>query len=176
MSKLSFKNSFILLTTVLVVAFIIGGFPSKALADGAITSATYNATTGNLVLTGTGFDVGHVIDVTKLNILGKASASSTLTAATTNPTPASALSATVVIAGVDKIAVDALLDKTGTASSDAITYNLVANALWQPTFSADLTTPITVSNAAANAVITSSTYDATTGNLVLREKPRQQRF
>ena len=130
---------------VLAFVFIIGGVSSKkVLAAGAITSSVYDKTTGDLVLTGSGFDTLSTIDVTTLTITGVGAGTTTLTIATANPTPISATSARVVIAGANKTAVDALLDTIGIVASDAVPYNLSAAVNWQGTNLADLTTPITV--------------------------------
>jgi hypothetical protein len=115
-------------------------------AAAVITSSTYDVTTGNLVLTGANFDTGATIDVTKLNITGQASVTRTLTVSESGtPTITNATSATVVVAGADKAAVDVLLDKNGTSSTDATPYNLAAGATWYPSAAADATTPIVVS-------------------------------
>jgi len=141
-----------------------GGFTAtvEVVLSPSITSSTYDAVTGNLVLTGTGFDTGSTIDVTKLTITGKGPTYD-LTAATANPTPASDTTATVVIAGADKIAVDAILDTNGTQSSDTITYNVAAATGWQTILLvdnlADATTPITVSNASVAVVSSATTID-----------------
>jgi len=139
---------------VLAFVFMIGGFSSsrKALAFGpTITSSIYDRTTGDLVLTGMGFDTASTIDVTTLTIKGEGAGASafTLTAATPNPTPFSATSATVLITGTDKTAVDAVLDTNGTLASDSTVYNLAAAADWQNTDSADTTTPIAVGTSPA---------------------------
>ncbi len=54
-----------------------------------INSVTYDASTGNLVLTGVNFDTSLAIDVSKLTITGQggSTAQVTLTSATSNPTP-----------------------------------------------------------------------------------------
>ena len=130
-----------------------------------INSATYDASTGNLVLTGLNFNTLAAIDVTKLTIKGQGSSTYTLTSATSNPTPSSAIRATVVIAGVDKTAVNAILIKNGTTASDSTTYNVAAASGWQSGAVAVTTAGITVSNAAE--VISSATYDASNGQLVL---------
>ena len=131
-----------------------------------ISMATYDASDGQLVLTGLNFNTSATIDVTKLTITGQggAGAQITLTAATTNPTPASATSATVAIAGTDKTAVNAILNKNGTTASDSTTYNIAAALGWQ-TGAAAVSSGITVSNVAE--VISSATYDASNGQLVL---------
>ena len=130
-----------------------------------INSATYDASTGNLVLTGLNLNTASTIDVTKLTIKGQGSSTYTLTAATANPTPLSATSATVVIAGVDKTAVDTILNNKGTAALDLTTYNVAAASGWQSGAVAVSTVGTTVSNVAG--VISSTTYNASTGNLVL---------
>jgi len=71
----------------------------------------------------------------------------TLTAATENPTPTSATSATVVVSETDQATVNEVLNRNGTAASDSVTYNLRAGTAWQPGAAEDATTPITVSNA-----------------------------
>ena len=54
-----------------------------------------------------------------------------MTAATTNPTPVSATSATVAIAGTDKTAVNGILTQNGTTAPDSTTYNVAAASGWQ---------------------------------------------
>ena len=130
-----------------------------------ISNTTYDASTGNLVLTGMNFNTSSTIDVTKLTITGQGGSTATLTSATINPTPASATSATVTIAGVDKIAVDLVLNKNGTSSVDSTTYNVTAASSWQTGTVAVSTIGLTVSNAAE--LISMATYSASTGTLVL---------
>ncbi len=131
-----------------------------------ISSATYDVSTGNLVLTGTNFDTSEIIEATNLTITGQGGSTVTLTAATASPNPVSVTSATVVIAGADKVAVDAILTQNGTTAFDSTTYNVAAvSGCWQSGLREASTIGITVSNAAE--VISSATYDASTGNLVL---------
>ncbi len=84
-----------------------------------------------MVLTGLNFNTSSTIDVTKLTVTGQGSSTVTLTSATANSTPESSTSATIVITGVDKTAVDAILNNSGIRSFDAITYNLAAASGWQ---------------------------------------------
>ncbi|MBR7748250.1 DUF4347 domain-containing protein, partial [Undibacterium baiyunense] len=133
----------------------------------SITSATYDANSGTLVVTGANMTNGGTIDVTKLSLAGQGG-TYTLTAATSNPTTSSATSFTVTLGAADKIAVNGVLNKSGTSSATGgITFNLAAAANWDVTAAAaaDLTgNGVTVSNVTA-PTITSASYDASTGIL-----------
>jgi len=146
-----------------------GGTQNTNFTPTAITSATYDANTGTLVVTGTGMTNGGTIDVTKLSLTGQGG-SYTLTAATTNPTTSSATSFTVTLGAADKIAVNGVLNNNGTTSATgAITFNLAAAANWDITAAAaaDLTgNGVTVSNVTA-PTLESATYDANTGTLIV---------
>ncbi len=134
----------------------------------ALTSATYNAGTGALVVTGTGFFSkagGNDIDATKLTITGEGGATYQLTAGSgevTSPT-----SFTITLTGADKTSVDGLLHKNGLTSVGATTYNLAGAANWLAVGSlADGTgNGITVSNAAP--FIISATYNVGTASLAV---------
>ncbi|MFZ6781419.1 hypothetical protein ACO0LD_31770, partial [Undibacterium sp. Ji83W] len=105
---------------------------------------------------------------TKLSLTGQAG-SYTLTAATSNPTAASATSFIVTLGAADKLAVNGLLNKNGTTAVDTTTFNLAAAASWDQarTSGADLTgNAVTVSNVAA-PTITSATYDGTSHAFVV---------
>ncbi len=139
----------------------------------AITSATYDASTGALVVTGTNFvkenGVTNDVDVSTLTLTGDAGATYTLT--TTDVEITSATEFTVTLSSTDKTNINGLLNKDGTSSDDSTTYNLAAADNWMPgaaatTDIADATNGITVSNVAAPA-ITSATYNASTGALVV---------
>ncbi|WP_277624200.1 DUF4347 domain-containing protein, partial [Undibacterium sp. TS12] len=136
-------------------------------APTVISSATYNANTGVLTVTGVNITNGGTIDVSKLSLTGQGG-SYTLTAATSNPTASSDTSFTVTLGAADKIAVNGVLNNNGTTSATgAITFNLAAAANWDVTAAAaaDLTgNGITVSNVTA-PTITSASYDAATGIL-----------
>ncbi|WP_344797505.1 DUF4347 domain-containing protein, partial [Litoribacillus peritrichatus] len=140
-----------------------------------ITNVTYDSSTGNMVVTGTNFEAksggANDITVNKLTVTGEGGGGSayTLTSAT-NVEITSATEFTVPISGTDKLRVDALFNKNSTTADDGITYNLaaaddfVANVTAGDT--AIATNGVTVSNY-ANPTITSSTYDASTGALVV---------
>ncbi|MFT4923992.1 MAG: hypothetical protein ACI8WB_000070, partial [Phenylobacterium sp.] len=148
---------------------------SSASVTPTISSVTYDPSTGNLVVTGTNFEAqgGGTNDVTvnKLKIIGEGGSGSeyTLTSAT-NIERDSATQFTIPISGVDKRRVDALLNKNLTVADDSTAYNLatlddfIANITTGNT--AIPTSEITVSNY-ANPAITSATYDASSGALVV---------
>ena len=138
-----------------------------------ITSATYDATTGVLAVTGTNFvnEVGALndLDLTKITLKGEAVGTHVLT--TSNVEITSATSFSVTLSAADKLTVAGLLNKNGTNSDDNTAYNLAAADNWMPgaaatTDIADATNAITVSNVPV-PVITSATYDASTGALVV---------
>lgn len=144
---------------------------ADAIADPTITSATYDASTNTLVVTGismlaTGGAVND-INVSKLTLTGEGGATYTLTSS--NVEIDSATQFTVVLNAVDQINVEGLLNKNGTSSVGAVTYNIAAAADWNPAQAgnADLTgNGVTVSNVQI-PTITSATYDASTGSLVV---------
>ena len=82
----------------------------------------------------------------------------------------SATSFSVTLTGADQAAVEALLNKNGTTSTGGSTYNLAAADDWNSVVTggniADATNALTVSNVAV-PTITSATYDASTGVLVV---------
>ncbi|MFZ6642995.1 DUF4347 domain-containing protein, partial [Undibacterium sp. TC4M20W] len=127
----------------------------------AITSATYDASTGILSVTGTNLASGDTIDVSKLSLTGQAG-SYTLTTANVTATSATAFSVTLNAA--DKLAINGILNNNGTTAVDTTTFNLAAAASWDTTVTtpADLTgNAVTVGNVTA-PTITSATYDGTT--------------
>ena len=131
----------------------------------ATTSATYNAATGALVITGTGFAAlasGYDIVVSKLTLTGEGGATYTLTSANVEIT--SATQFTVTLNATDKTAVNQILNKNGVSSTSGTTYNLAATEDWDTGTAAaaviaDLTgNGITVSNAVPTVSgVTSST-------------------
>ncbi len=99
----------------------------------AITSATYNTGTGVLVVTGSGFlkagGAANDIDASKFTFTGNGGATYTLTD-TADVEITSGTTFTLTLSNTDKAAVNLLLNKAGTASSDATTYNLAAAEDW----------------------------------------------
>ncbi len=140
-----------------------------------LTSATYDASTGVLSVTGTGFlklnGATNDIDVSKLSITGAGGASYTLSSAVDVELD-SATQFSIVLSGADLTSVEALFDQNGSSSRGGTSYNLAAAEDWIPGAApaetvADLSgNGITVSNWAA-PTLTSATYDIATGTLVL---------
>ncbi|MFZ6872264.1 DUF4347 domain-containing protein [Undibacterium sp. Di27W] len=142
---------------------LTGNGITVSFAAPSILSSTYDAATGILSVSAVNIVGGDTIDVTKLSFTGEGG-SYTLTAATSNPTAASATSFIVTLGAADKLAINGILNKNGTTAADTTTFNLAAAASWDATTtsSADLTgNAVTVSNVAA-PTITSATYDITT--------------
>ncbi|MCW3173515.1 Ig-like domain-containing protein [Shewanella subflava] len=142
-------------------------FEVASAATPVITSGTYNASTGVLSVTAENITGGDTIDVNTLTLTGRNNGTYTLTSA--NVTASSATSFLVTLNDDDKLAINGLLNKNGTSSTNATTYNLAAAANWNSTVSApeDLTgNEITVSNVAA-PTITSAAYDSSTHTLTV---------
>ncbi|SFP27387.1 protein of unknown function [Variovorax sp. OK605] len=126
-----------------------------------ITSATYDASTGILTVTGSNMTTGDTIDVSKLSLTGQGG-SYTLTSA--NVTASSGTTFQVNLNATDKLAINGILNQNGTSAVDTTTFNLNAAASWDAsrTTAADVAgNGVTVSNVTA-PTITSATYDAGT--------------
>ncbi|WP_079435627.1 DUF4347 domain-containing protein [Zoogloea sp. LCSB751] len=151
---------------------ISGGFTGTAhtvtiAAAPTLTSATYDASTGTLVVTGANMTTGDTIDVSKLTLTGEGGTTRTLTSG--NVTASSSTAFSVTLNATDQAAVQLILNKNGTTSTSGTNFNLAGAANWDSTASAaaDLTgNGVTVSNVAV-PTITSATYDANTGALVV---------
>ncbi|HEY8096722.1 MAG TPA: cadherin-like domain-containing protein, partial [Methylobacter sp.] len=151
------------------------GITASNVAVPAITSSTYNAATGSLVVTGTGFlklsGATNDIVANKFTFTGEGGATYTLTD-TSNVEITSGSAFTIALSATDKAAINQMINKNGTSSTGATTYNLAAAEDWTAGAAAGVTDAdltgngITVSNVAVPA-ITSSTYDASTGSLVV---------
>ncbi len=94
-----------------------------------ITTATYDADTGTLVVTGTNFEANagalNDVDVSLLTFTGEGGGSYTITD-NVDVEIDNATQFTVTLNGVDLTAVTSLLNKSGTSSTDATIYNLAA--------------------------------------------------
>jgi hypothetical protein len=138
-----------------------------------ITSATYDAATGILSVTGTGLvkTIGATNDitVTALRIVGEGGTGRTLVLSS-NVEITNATTFSVQLTGNDRIVVDSLLNKSGSTSTGGSTYNVIAFDDWNSVITngdiSDATNPLTVSNVAV-PTITSATYDAATGTLAV---------
>lgn len=123
-----------------------------------VTAATYDATTGQLTLTGADFvaAMGPNNDIVagQLTFTGEGGATFTLTD-TPNAEVTSATTAVLTLSAADQASISALLNANGTTSSDNTTYNLSIADNWMPAANAaadisDLSNPVTVSNVVAS--------------------------
>ncbi|MCD9460038.1 choice-of-anchor D domain-containing protein [Marinibactrum halimedae] len=130
-----------------------------AFAQPIITSATYNAGTNSLVVTGSNFvanaGAANDIDVSALTLTGEGGGSRALTTSTDVEID-SATQFTVTLTGADIAAVEALMDFNGTSSSGGTTYNLAA--------ADDFVSAVTVGNIAdsTNGITVSGTEPTVT--------------
>jgi uncharacterized delta-60 repeat protein len=132
-----------------------------------ITNATYNASTGVLIVTAANMVTGDTIDVTKLSVRGEGGLTYTLTSS--NVTASSATAFAVTLNATDRIAVNGLLNLNGMSAVDTTAFNLAAAANWNTTTAstADLTgNAVTVSSVTA-PTITSASFDASTNVLTV---------
>ncbi len=143
-------------------------------AAASITSATYDASTGVIIVTGTGMQAlggaTNDIDASKLTLTGEGGSTYTLTD-TADVEISSATEFTLTLSATDRAAVNLIINKNGTSSTSGTTYNLAAADDWNAAVtsgnSADTTgNGVTASNIAVPA-ITSATYDASTGSLAV---------
>lgn len=150
------------------------GITVSAVAAPTVTSATYNASSGALVITGTNFvkfpGAANDLDVSLLTLTGDGNNTYTLTS--TDVEISSRTTAALLLNATDRISVGGLLNANGTTSDDGTTYNLAAADNWLPAVAAatDISdvagNPATVAGVAA-PTISSATYDATSGVLVV---------
>ncbi len=134
-----------------------------------ITSATYNATTGVLVVTGTNIqenDGGSDIDASTLTITGEGGETYTLTD-TADVNRTSVTEFTLNLSSTDKSAINQILNKDGLNSTNSTTYNLAAADDWDTNATSGDTSDATGNDITVNGVpvpaITSATYNAVTG-------------
>ncbi|GGF55132.1 hypothetical protein GCM10011332_05660 [Terasakiella brassicae] len=139
----------------------------------AITSATYDAAAGTLVVTGTNLQAKagatNDIDASKITITGEGGETHVLNNGTANVEIDSATQFTLTLSAADKAALNQIMNKNGTESTNATSYNVAVADGWNTNVSGanDLTgNTITVSNVAVPQ-ITSATYDIATNQLVV---------
>jgi len=137
-----------------------------------ITSATYNASTGALIVTGSNIQAngeGTDIDASAFTLTGEGGATYRLTN-TADVERDSFTQFTLTLSAQDRAAINPLVNKNGTTSTGGTTFNLAAADDWCTSVttgdSSDATNAVTVSSVPAPA-ITSATYDAATGMLVV---------
>lgn len=144
-------------------------------AEPTVTSATYDASTGVLVVTGANLKsrsgASNDIVANRFTLSGEGGSTWTLTD-TANVEVTSGTSFTMVLSATDRAGVNLILNKNGTNSTGATTYNLAAAEDWNAGADAAVTIAdltgngITVSYVAV-PTITSATYNASTGALVV---------
>lgn len=131
-----------------------------------ITSATYDASTGDFIIQGTGFNTNRDIYPNLITVRGLNSVSYTLTtgqqsSATTGTT------ATITLSDIDRAYMNALIDQDGETASDGSYYKFfVIDGWYNGSNSGTASDTISVSNFAPPS-ITSATYDVSTGILVV---------
>jgi len=161
-------------TAVNVVDATGNGVTVSNVAVPAITSSTYDAATGTLVVTGTGFTkangANNDIDVSMFTFTGAGSTYTLTDSSDVEITSGTAF--TVTLSATDKAALNQIMNKNGTSSTNTVAYNLNAAENWTRGADAAVNVvdatgnAITVSNV-ATPTITSTTYDAATGSLVV---------
>lgn len=156
-------------------ADLTGNGVTATVAAPTVTSATYDASTGVLAVTGTNLKklsgATNEIIANKFTLTGEGGSTYTLTD-TSNVEITSGTSFTLTLSATDRAAANQILNKNGSSSTGATTYNLAAAEDWNAGADAAVTIAdttgngITVSNVAV-PTITSATYDASTGALVV---------
>ena len=102
-----------------------------------LISATYDASTGVLSVTGANMGTGATVAVNKLTLTGQGGATYTLT--TGDVTTSSGTAFSVTLNATDQLNINGLLNKNGTSSVGATTYNLAGAADWISGAAADTT-------------------------------------
>ena len=143
------------------------------IANPTITSATYDVTTGSLVVTGTDFQAKtgalNDVDTSSITLTGEGGDTYTLVD-TADVEISNSTSFTLTLSSGDKLYINGLLNKNGTTADGGTTYNLAVADDWMTNVitgdTSDATNGITVSNV-LNPTVTSATYDVSTGVVVL---------
>ena len=124
-----------------------------------VTSATYNASTGTVVVTGTGFTktVGATndIDISAFTFTGSSGGTHTVTSSS-DVEITSGTEFSFTLSGADKTSVDALLNKNGTSATDSTTYNLAAADNWM----AGAATSTNIADTTGNGITVSNAIDS----------------
>ncbi|WP_193907415.1 autotransporter-associated beta strand repeat-containing protein [Cellvibrio polysaccharolyticus] len=158
--------------TLYVIAIDELDFEPGVLPGPSITSATYNGTTGVIVVTGTNFTgtggANNDVIANKFTLTGEGGVTYTLTN-TSNVEIGSVTTFSLTLSETDRVAINQIVNKNGISSTGGTTYNLAGAAgfMADSAATADLAgNGITVSSVPVPTV-TSATYDANTGVLVV---------
>jgi autotransporter-associated beta strand protein len=138
----------------------------------AISSATYDAASGVLTVTGSGFlklaGAANDIDVSKLSLEGEGE-SYTLTGSSVELSSGTGFS--VTLNATDKAAVNQFLNKNGLSATSGLAFNLAAAEDWAAGADAAVVTADLINDLMIHHVgqpsITSATYDTTSGTLTV---------
>ncbi len=138
-----------------------------------ITSATYNAATGVIVVTGTNIQAnggGADIDASKFTITGEGSETYTLTN-TPDVERTGVTQFSLLLSVTDWNTIAQIINKNGTSSTSGTTYNIAAADDWCTNVTAGNTADLTGNGITASNVpvptITSAAYNASTGVFVV---------
>ncbi|WP_193771168.1 DUF4347 domain-containing protein, partial [Candidatus Magnetaquicoccus inordinatus] len=162
-------------SAVVVVDSTGNGVTASNVAIPSITSATYDASTGSLVVTGSALSrkagSNNDIDATQFSITGEGGEIYTLTD-TASVEITSGSSFTLLLSATDKAAVNMIINKNGSSSTGGGIYNLAAAEDWNrgavaSVTIADLTANALTASNVAIPTITSATYDRSTGILLV---------
>ena len=137
---------------------------TEANSGPTLSSATYDASTNQLVVTGSSIDTSRTVDPTKLTLSGEGGSTYTLTSSNVDHNSWAQFSVTLNAA--DQLFVEGLLNKDGTTAADNTSFNLAAATGWYSNAGVDATNTVTVSNV-QKPTIASATYDAATGVLTV---------
>ena len=130
-----------------------------------LTSATYDALSNTLTVTGSNMVTGDTIAVSKLTLRGETMGQYTLTSS--DVTASSSTSFSVILNAADQINVEGLFNKDGSTSVSLTPYALQAAANWDTArLSLSTNKSVTVSNV-QKPTITNATYDVVTGVLTV---------
>jgi hypothetical protein len=152
------------------------GITAANVAVPAITSAAYNASTGALVVTGSGLTrrdgAANDIDAVKFTVTAEGGETYNLTSATSDVEITGGTQFTLTVAGADKTALDLIINKNGVSSTGGTAYNLAAAEDWARGADAALTITDTAGNAISVSsvpvpVIASAAFERTAGILVV---------
>lgn len=125
------------------------GTSKATAAPPTVTSATYNASSGALVITCADIYAGDNISVSKFTVTGENNGTYQLT--TNDVTATNSTTISITLNGTDQAAVAPLYNQNGTASTNNITYNISAAAGWN----ASVTSALDANNAVNVSGVTS---------------------
>lgn len=128
-----------------------------------INSVKYNAANGLLTLNGLYLTTdSHQYVVTNLTLKGDGNSSYTLTTGSSVTGVPTNTSVSIQLSATDQLAINGLLNKSGTTANDGSIYSLNAGSGWDSSISVANSQPISVSNTVA-PTLTAVSYNAASG-------------